>query len=73
MSPYPEIAATSDDDKDGLTLPAEYVRGTALMTVTGWHYEGERPLADLWLTLARKARLKNERFADSKGMLRELA
>lgn len=37
------------------------------------HYEGDRPLADLWLTLARKAGLKQERFADSKGILRELA
>lgn len=36
------------------------------------HYEGDRPLADLWLTLARTAGLKNERFADSKGVLREL-
>lgn len=36
-------------------------------------YEGDRPLADLWLTLARKAGLKQDRFADSKGILRELA
>ncbi|HEX2747187.1 MAG TPA: DUF1552 domain-containing protein [Verrucomicrobiales bacterium] len=36
-------------------------------------YEGDRPLADLWLTLARKAGLKNERFADSKGVLKELS
>src|SRR6185436_11083704 len=36
------------------------------------HYEGDRPLADLWLTLARKAGLKNDRFADSKGTLPEL-
>jgi hypothetical protein len=36
-------------------------------------YDGERPLADLWLTLGRAAGLKQERFADSKGVLRELA
>lgn len=47
--------------------------GGALAPRGHLHYEGERPLADLWLTLARKAGLKNERFADSKGLLRELA
>ena len=35
-------------------------------------YKGDRPLADLWLTLAHNAGLKRERFADSKGLLREL-
>jgi hypothetical protein len=44
----------------------------------GWkhghfHYEGKRPLADLWLTLARQAGVKQERFADSTGALSELA
>jgi hypothetical protein len=37
-----------------------------------FHYEGKRPLADLWLTLARSAGLKRQRFADSTGMLKEL-
>ncbi len=37
-----------------------------------FHYEGKRPLADLWLTLARSAGLKQQRFADSTGMLKEL-
>jgi hypothetical protein len=37
-----------------------------------FHYEGRRPLADLWLTLARQAGVKRERFADSTGPLREL-
>lgn len=33
------------------------------------HYAGQRPLADLWLTLARQAGGKKERFADSTGVL----
>ncbi len=36
------------------------------------HYEGKRPLADLWLTLARQAGVKQQRFADSTGTLKEL-
>ncbi len=49
-------------------------RASGALTPQGHvHYEGDRPLADLWLTLARKAGLKQERFADSKGVLRELA
>jgi hypothetical protein len=48
-----------------------------LLAGGGWprghfHYEGERPLADLWLTLAGHAGLKRERFADSTGLLKEL-
>ncbi|HEX7261293.1 MAG TPA: hypothetical protein VF258_05720 [Luteolibacter sp.] len=38
-----------------------------------FHYEGKRPLADLWLTLARSAGMKHQRFADITGMLGELA
>jgi hypothetical protein len=37
-----------------------------------FHYDGRRPLADLWLTLARQAGVARERFADSTGSLREL-
>ncbi len=37
-----------------------------------FHYAGRRPLADLWLTLARRAGVARERFADSTGILREL-
>lgn len=37
-----------------------------------FHYEGRRPLADLWLTLARRAGAPAERFADSTGVLSEL-
>ncbi|MEQ1852615.1 MAG: DUF1552 domain-containing protein [Chthoniobacteraceae bacterium] len=36
------------------------------------HYAGKRPLADLWLTLARRAGVKAERFADSTGSLAEV-
>lgn len=44
----------------------------------GWkrghfHYEGQRPLADLWLTMAHSAGRKQERFADSTGTLKEFA
>jgi hypothetical protein len=44
----------------------------------GWgrghfHYEGKRPLADLWLTMAQSAGVKQERFADSTGALSEIA
>lgn len=44
----------------------------------GWkrghfHYEGKRPLADLWLTMARQAGVRLERFADSTGILAEIA
>ena len=44
----------------------------------GWnrghfHYEGKRPLADLWLTMAQRVGVKQERFADSTGTLDEIA
>ncbi len=38
-----------------------------------FRYDGDRPLADLWLTLARHGGVQRERFADSTGVLRELA
>lgn len=43
----------------------------------GWkrghfHYEGKRPLADLWLTMAQRAGVQQERFADSTGVLQTL-
>ena len=37
-----------------------------------FHYEGRRPLADLWLTLAQAAGVRRERFADSTGTLKEI-
>jgi hypothetical protein len=37
-----------------------------------FHFEGDRPLADLWLTLGQRAGLSLNRFADSLGTLREL-
>lgn len=44
----------------------------------GWkrghfHFEGKRPLADLWLTMANSAGLEQNRFADSTGILTELS
>ncbi len=43
----------------------------------GWkrghfHCEGRRPLADLWLTMAQQAGVKQQRFADSTGEVKEL-
>ncbi len=37
-----------------------------------FHYQGKRPLADLWLTLAQQAGIPRERFADSSGVLKEI-
>jgi len=36
------------------------------------HYAGDRPLADLWLTLAHVGGMNPPRFADSTGTLKEL-
>ena len=36
------------------------------------HYQGDRPLSDLWLTLAQTAGVSAERFADSTGALKGL-
>jgi len=38
-----------------------------------FHFEGKKPLADLWLTVARQAGVKRDRFADSTGVLSTLA
>lgn len=38
-----------------------------------FHFDGKRPLADLWLTLAQQAGVKQERFADSTGALGDLS
>lgn len=37
-----------------------------------FHFEGEHPLADLWLTVGQSAGLSLDRFADSTGTIREL-
>ncbi|MCB1077495.1 MAG: DUF1552 domain-containing protein [Verrucomicrobiae bacterium] len=47
--------------------------GGAIVPGRHLHYEGKRPLADLWLSLAGTAGMKGERFADSTGPLGELA
>jgi len=36
------------------------------------HFNGERPLADLWLTLAHAGGVRRDRFADSTGVLKVL-
>lgn len=46
--------------------------GGALKPTGHLHFEGDRPLADLWLTLAKTAGVPGERFADSKGVLKEV-
>ena len=62
----------SDGDKHN------YADLEVLMAGGGWrrghfHYEGQHPLADLWLTMAKSAGVKQERFADSTGALNELS
>ncbi len=37
-----------------------------------FHFEGRKPLADLWLTLAQQAGVKRDRFADSAGPIAQL-
>ncbi|WP_169977349.1 DUF1552 domain-containing protein [Tautonia rosea] len=46
--------------------------GGALTPGRHLHYEGDRPLADLWLTLAQLGGVDVPRFADSTGVLDEL-
>jgi hypothetical protein len=37
-----------------------------------FHFEGDRPIADLWLTIGQSAGLSSQRFADSTGVIQEL-
>lgn len=46
--------------------------GASIASGRHLHYAGDRPLADLWLTLAHRAGLSPKRFADSTGVLAEL-
>lgn len=46
--------------------------GGALQPAGHVRIDGDRPLADLWLTLAQTAGVKGPRFADSKGALKEI-
>lgn len=46
--------------------------GGAIATGRHLHFAGDRPLADLWLTLAQLGGLDLQRFADSVGTVREL-
>lgn len=43
--------------------------GRAIQPGRHLHYDGQRPLADLWLTLAQTAGIERNRFADSTGPL----
>ncbi len=61
----------SDGDKHDYANLEVLIAGSGLKR-GHFHYQGERPLADLWLTLAQSAGVKRERFADSKAPLREL-
>jgi hypothetical protein len=61
----------SDGDKHDYGNLEVLLAGGALQP-GHFHYEGRRPLADLWLTLARHGGLQRERFADSTAPLREL-
>ncbi len=36
------------------------------------HFKGDRPLSDLWLTLAQGTGIQADRFADSTGILKEI-
>ncbi|MGB8168596.1 MAG: DUF1552 domain-containing protein [Chthoniobacteraceae bacterium] len=46
--------------------------GGALKPGAHHHFDGEVPLANLWLTLAQAAGVKRERFADSTGIIKEV-
>jgi hypothetical protein len=46
--------------------------GGALKPGAHHHFDGEVPLANLWLTLAQTAGMKRERFADSTGVIKEV-
>lgn len=61
----------SDGDKHDYANLDVLLAGGALKR-GHFHYEGDRPLADLWLTLAQHAGVKGERFADSTGVLKEV-
>jgi hypothetical protein len=49
-----------------------FIRGLGTMKRVHFHYAEIRPLADLWLTLARQCGVKRDRFADSTGAMNEL-
>jgi hypothetical protein len=46
--------------------------GGAMQPGRHLHYQGDRPLADLWVTLLDRMGVRRERFADSTGKLSEL-
>jgi hypothetical protein len=62
----------SDGDKHNYADLQVLLAG-GLVEHTGFkQYAGRRPLADLWLTLAQRASLNIDRFADSTGVLTDV-
>lgn len=62
----------SDGDKHNYADLQVLLAGGLLRQVGFRQYAGRRPLADLWLTLAQRANLKLDRFADSTGALSDV-
>jgi len=61
----------SDGDKHNYADLQVLLGGGLTPQVGHQHHSGRRPLADLWLTLAHRAGLPLQRFADSTGVLPE--
>ncbi len=62
----------SDGNKHDYADLQVLLAGGGLPRVGHLHFEGRRPLADLWLTLAQHAGITLPRYADSDGALPEL-
>lgn len=62
----------SDGDKHNYADLQVVLAGGLTQNVGHLHYPGRRPLADLWLTLADRAGVELDRFADSTGRLNEV-
>jgi hypothetical protein len=62
----------SDGDRHDYTDLQVLVTGGGSVKPGHHHFEGKRPLADLWLTLAHQHGVQAERFADSTGVLKEV-
>lgn len=76
-NPLPRIAVTMGDEaKDRLMhnyVDLQVLLAGGAMKRGHFHFAGKKPLADLWLTLAQRAEVKCDRFADSTGARTELA
>lgn len=62
----------SDGDKHNYADLQVLLAGGLVRHVGYKPYEGRRPLADLWLTLAQRANVRLDRFADSSGVIRDV-